>query len=113
MEVTKFQSRVYEALRLVPRGYVTTYKALADAIGCKSPRAVGQALKHNPYAPEVPCHRVIATDLSIGGFHGNREGRWIARKRQLLQHEGVELVDGHLADPTYLYNWQNHEDPVL
>jgi methylated-DNA-[protein]-cysteine S-methyltransferase len=83
----------------VPRGYVTTYKALAAAVGCGSPRAVGQALKRNPYAPKVPCHRVIASDLSIGGFHGERDGDAVMAKQRLLEAEGVLFKSGRLVDP--------------
>lgn len=64
--MTDFQQRVYSALNLIPRGRVTTYKLLGKFIGCKSAQAIGQALTRNPDAPEVPCHRVIKTDRSIG-----------------------------------------------
>ena len=99
MAVTEFQQRVYDALLRVPRGRVTTYKALADALGCGSCRAVGQALRRNPFAPKVPCHRVIASDLRIGGFAGRRAGAEIARKLRLLAEEGVEFRNGRLAEP--------------
>jgi methylated-DNA-[protein]-cysteine S-methyltransferase len=84
-----FRRTVYAALCRVPAGQVTTYGALARAVGCRCPRAVGQALRHNPFAPRVPCHRVVATDLSLGGFNGQRGGPALERKRQLLQAEGV------------------------
>lgn len=87
--ITEFQRRVYLALLEVPRGETITYKALGERIGCRSAQAVGQALRRNPFAPEVPCHRVVASDGSIGGFHGQREGEMIARKRQLLEEEGA------------------------
>jgi methylated-DNA-[protein]-cysteine S-methyltransferase len=56
--VTNFQLRVYAACSSVPMGSVTSYGVIAKHIG-SSPRAVGQALRCNPYAPEVPCHRVV------------------------------------------------------
>ncbi|MDA3924899.1 MAG: MGMT family protein [Kiritimatiellae bacterium] len=65
-EITPFRQRVFDALLEVPCGYVTTYGALARRINCGSARAVGGALRHNPLAPEVPCHRVVASDLTIG-----------------------------------------------
>jgi methylated-DNA-[protein]-cysteine S-methyltransferase len=99
MADTEFQKKVYAALCRVPRGSVTTYKALATAVGCGAPRAVGQAMRGNPYAPEVPCHRVIASDLTIGGFQGDTSGDSISKKVALLEEEGVHFVDGHLADP--------------
>lgn len=85
--ITEFQRRVYLALLDVPRGETITYKALGQKIGCRCAQAIGQALKRNPFAPDVPCHRVIASDGSIGGFHGQREGEMIERKRKLLSEE--------------------------
>lgn len=89
--ITSFQRKVYLALLDVPRGTTITYGELASRIGCKSAQAVGQALRKNPFAPEVPCHRVVAKDGSLGGFHGQREGEMIERKRALLLAEGVVL----------------------
>jgi methylated-DNA-[protein]-cysteine S-methyltransferase len=60
--VTPFQVRVYEALLQVQKGRVTTYKELGAVIDCKSSQAIGQALKRNPFAPAVPCHRVVSTN---------------------------------------------------
>jgi methylated-DNA-[protein]-cysteine S-methyltransferase len=96
--VTDFQRRVYEALSRIPAGYVTTYQELARRVGCRSPRAVGQALRVNPFAPRVPCHRVIASDLSAGGFQGRREGPELRRKLKLLALEGVRFRDGRITD---------------
>ncbi|MFV0416587.1 MAG: MGMT family protein [Chthoniobacterales bacterium] len=96
-ELTNFQRRVYAMTSQIPRGKVTTYRDLGKAIGCRSPRAVGQALKRNPFAPKVPCHRVIAANGSLGGFHGEKEGVQIARKRRMLTEEGVKfLKDGSI-----------------
>lgn len=97
--VTHFQETVYAAISRVPSGRVTTYSILAQSIGCGSPRAVGQALRRNPFAPKVPCHRAIASDLTPGGFNGARTGTEIARKLRLLAAEGVVFRDGRLADP--------------
>ena len=88
---TKFEQRVYELVSSVPAGRVVTYAALARALDCGSPQAVGQALKRNPYAPEVPCHRVIRADLTIGGYAGKTEGAKLGEKRSLLQAEGVKF----------------------
>ncbi|MBU4460091.1 MAG: MGMT family protein [Verrucomicrobia bacterium] len=100
MNTTYFQQTVYNAIRSVPRGRVTTYALVGEAIGCRSPRAVGQALRRNPFAPKVPCHRVIASDLTPGGFNGARGGTEIIRKLRLLASEGVEFHAGRLADPS-------------
>lgn len=105
--VTPFRRRVYEALLEVPRGYVTTYGLLARRIGCASARAVGGALRANPFAPEVPCHRVVASDLSLGGFCGCREGAEIARKSALLRGEGVRVgKDGRLSEAWRVWTWR-------
>ena len=89
MMLTPFQQNLYELCRKIPRGNVTTYKELAQTLGTKAYRAVGMALNKNPFAPKVPCHRVVSTDGTIGGFaHGKRA------KKRLLQHEGISF-DGH------------------
>lgn len=85
--ITEFQRKVYLALLEVPRGETISYKELGLRIGCRSAQAIGQALKRNPFAPEVPCHRVIASDGSIGGFHGQRDGEMIEKKIKLLEEE--------------------------
>jgi len=82
--VTPFQERVYEALLLIPKGKVTTYKFLWDFIGCRSAQAIGQALTRNPDAPVVPCHRVIRTDGTIGGYAFG-----VSQKKAILASEGV------------------------
>ena len=86
-EITEFQRRVYIERLNVPRGATITYGELARRIGCRCAQAVGQALRRNPFAPYVPCHRVIASNGSIGGFHGQIEGEMIEKKRQLLETE--------------------------
>lgn len=103
--VTPFQQRVYEATQRIPKGKVTTYKLLAEAIGCGSPRAIGQALRCNPYAPTVPCHRVISSDLTIGGFYGATAGHEIDKKLTLLASEGVHFAENYLADPESLFRF--------
>lgn len=102
---TPFQRRVYEAARRIPRGMVTTYALLARAIGCGAPRAVGQALRRNRYAPAVPCHRVIATDLRMGGFGGATRGATLREKIALLRAEGVRIRAGRLLDRAQLFTF--------
>lgn len=87
--VTAFQARVYEGLLKVEQGYVTTYKDLGSYIDCSSSQAIGQALKRNPFAPEVPCHRVVKSDLTLGGFEGSFTKA--PRKKSMLEQEGVIL----------------------
>lgn len=88
--ITPFQRRVYLALLEVPRGTTISYGELARRIGCRSAQAVGQALKRNPFAPDVPCHRVVASDGSIGGFNGQRSGEMIDKKLRLLKEEQLD-----------------------
>lgn len=89
---------MYEAISRIPAGKVATYKEVARAIGCASPRAVGQALARNPHAPEVPCHRVVRIDGDLGGYQGEAEGAGIARKRALLEGEGVSFRGARRVD---------------
>ena len=80
--ITEFQRRVYLALLDVPKGSIITYGELALKVGCKSPRAVGNALHKNPFAPLVPCHRVVRANGEIGGYaFGEQE------KLRLLREE--------------------------
>ena len=98
--VSAFARRVYAALCKIPPGHVITYAALGRRIGCRSPRAIGQALRANPFAPQVPCHLVIASDLSPGGFNGRTSGAALAKKLRLLAAEGIVFKNGRLADRT-------------
>ncbi len=100
---TEFETRVYDAIRLIPKGKVTTYKGLGQYLSCGSAQAIGQALKRNPFAPEAPCHRVVRTDGSIGGFNGQTGGKEISRKLRLLKEEGVTLSEKGLIAVELLY----------
>ena len=95
--VSAFAQRVYQLCREIPVGRITTYGEMAKALNT-SARAVGQALRRNPYAPEVPCHRVVAADGCLGGFMGHREGEAIQSKIDRLSGEGVEVRAGVVRD---------------
>lgn len=85
--ITPFQRRVLEETRKVPRGQVSTYAEIARRIGSpKAVRAVGQALRRNPVPIVVPCHRVIASDGTLGGYGGSLRSK---RKVALLKLEGA------------------------
>jgi methylated-DNA-[protein]-cysteine S-methyltransferase len=103
--VTAFQLKVYTALCHVPAGKCTTYKEIARVIHCRSQQAVGQALRRNPYAPTVPCHRVVKSNGSIGGFSGCRSGKQIDKKILLLQDEGVQFDEIGSVTKACLYNF--------
>jgi len=81
-----FRQRVLELTRMIPRGKVTTYKIIAHRLRSKGYRAVGMALKHNPRPIIVPCHRVIRSDGSLGGFSSKKHS-----KKALLEKEGVRF----------------------
>ena len=87
-------SEVYELCKRIPKGKVSTYKDIAEALDSKAYRLVGQALRCNPYAPEVPCHRVVKVNGEIGGFKGEIEGEVVQEKVELLESEGVKVVKG-------------------
>lgn len=90
-----FQKRVLSALLQVPVGQYTTYGILAKHLH-SSARAVGNGLRNNPFAPDVPCHRVLASGGGLGGFKGSwgrngKEGLNDGEKRSLLRKEGVKF----------------------
>lgn len=89
--ISKLQFDVYQLLLKIPRGKVTTYKIIAKFVKCNSFRAVGQVLKKNAFAPEVPCHRVIRSDLTLGGFTGSTSNKTVEIKFQILKSEGIEF----------------------
>tara|TARA_B100002051_G_scaffold272652_1_gene309803 strand:- start:569 stop:838 length:270 start_codon:yes stop_codon:yes gene_type:complete len=86
---TKFQLKVWKYLKKIPKGKVKTYKQVAIAIkNPKSARAVANACAKNPYAPKIPCHRVIRSDGSIGGY--TAQGG-IKAKKKMLKNEGFSF----------------------
>ena len=87
MQGTKFQLKVWKYLKTIPKGKVKTYKQVAIAIKSpKSARAVANACAKNPYAPKIPCHRVIRSDGKLGGYSGPGG---IKTKKKLLKSEGI------------------------
>jgi O-6-methylguanine DNA methyltransferase len=84
---TEFEERVYTIVRTIPKGQTRSYGWVAQRLGDPGlARAVGNALNRNPYAPSVPCHRVIRSNGTLGGFAGGP-----ARKRALLAREGCAI----------------------
>ena len=89
MRGTKFQLKVWAYLKKIPRGTVKTYSQVAK--GIEKPlavRAVANAIGKNPYPPKIPCHRVIRSDGSLGGYSGKGG---IKTKKKLLKKEGITL----------------------
>jgi O-6-methylguanine DNA methyltransferase len=93
--ITPFRKQTLTLLCRIPRGQWSTYQAMSDHITATShktcARAVGNAMRNNPFAPDVPCHRILSSDGSIGGFggHWGAEGKFAGEKRELLREEGV------------------------
>ncbi|MEO0509218.1 MAG: MGMT family protein [Verrucomicrobiota bacterium] len=87
LQGTPFQTEVWSALQAIPRGETRTYAQIAAAVGRpRASRAVGTAIGSNPVSFLVPCHRVLRTDGSLGGY------RWgVGIKQAILSSEGVEL----------------------
>lgn len=96
--VTQFQNKVYKLCKKIPKGKVSTYRELAKKLNSKAYRAVGTALNKNPYAPKVPCHRVINSDGKLGGF-----AKGIKKKINLLKKEGVEIKNKKINLKKYLF----------
>ena len=89
MKGTKFQISVWRYLKKIPRGSVKTYSQVAKGIGKPlAVRAVANAIGKNPYAPRIPCHRVIRSDGSLGGYSGKGG---IKTKKLLPKKEGITL----------------------
>ena len=93
--MTKFQQLCYQTLTTqVPAGRVITYAGLAARIGHpKAHRAVGSAMNKNPFAPQVPCHRVVKANGDIGGFAED-----LSVKIKRLEAEGITVNQGKIVD---------------
>ena len=86
---TEFQIKVWNYLKKIPKGSVKTYKDVAIAINQpKAARAVANACAKNPYAPKIPCHRVIRSDGALGGYSGKGG---VKQKLRLLRSEKVDI----------------------
>ena len=93
-----FNQKCYELLKKVPKGKVTTYKSIANELNTKAYRAVGTAMNKNPFAPKTPCHRVINSNGSLGGYVTD-----IKNKIKLLKSEGVEIKNNKVDLKMYGY----------
>lgn len=79
-----FNEKVWAITARIPAGKVATYGQIARKLNTKAARAVGNALNRNPYAPQVPCHRVVGSTGALTGFANG-----LPAKQKLLQNEGV------------------------
>lgn len=92
---TLFQQSVWAAIKKIPKGKVTTYGALANFLQTNAVRAVGTAVGKNPWAPIVPCHRVVRADEKIGSYSGLGG---VAAKIAILEKEGITVENGKVKD---------------
>ncbi|MEM2881634.1 MAG: MGMT family protein [Candidatus Bathyarchaeia archaeon] len=93
-----FDERVWALIERIPRGRVTTYKIIAERLGSKAYRAVGNACRRNPNAPKIPGHRVVNSDGRVGGYMGRTSGAQVGRKIKMLREEGVEVEGGRVLN---------------
>src|SRR5437763_13861210 len=87
-----FNQKVWALTSRIPKGQVTTYANIARQLKTRAYRAVGNALNKNPYAPAVPCHRVVGSDGKLTGYSGGLE-----KKKKMLQDEGIAIIDGRVT----------------
>lgn len=95
-----FNERCYLALKKVPKGKITTYKEIANILGTKAYRAVGNAMNKNPHN-NVPCHRVVKSNGEVGGF-----ARGTKQKIKILKKEGIEIKGERINIKKYLYKFK-------
>ena len=95
-----FNQKVWALCARVPEGKVTTYAEIAKALKSKGYRAVGNALNKNPYAPAVPCHRVVGSTGALTGFAAG-----LAKKKALLAKEGIALTQSGRVDRTNVFTF--------
>jgi methylated-DNA-[protein]-cysteine S-methyltransferase len=101
LRTRSFSDSVYAMTSMIPMGRVSTYGAIAKAIGFPgAAQAVGQALGANPNPIVVPCHRVVRSDGVLGGYSG---GEGPTTKEKLLAREGVQVSAGKVNLSKYIF----------
>jgi methylated-DNA-[protein]-cysteine S-methyltransferase len=93
MKEAWFNEQCYELLKKVPKGRVTTYKEIANALGNKAYRAVGNAMNRNKDSPLIPCHRCVNSNGEVGGYVFG-----IKNKISMLTKEGIEIKKGKIMN---------------
>lgn len=95
--MTDFEKKVTRVVEMIPKGKVATYSSVARMVGCpRAARAVGVVLKNNR-SKEIPCHRIVRSDGSLGGYNGLRG----VDKLDLLKTEKVSIINGFIDLSTY------------
>ncbi len=96
---TSFAKKVLALTTKIPRGKITTYQAIARALGRpKASRAVGNALNKNPNLIKIPCHRVVRTDKTVGGYVGGT-----CQKKKMLKKEGIKIKNNKIIGRIYAF----------
>jgi O-6-methylguanine DNA methyltransferase len=90
--LSNYAKRVIEAVCLIPPGYVAFYGGVAQAAG-GSPRAVGHVMASNPFAPLCPCHRVVRSDFTLGGYGGGLDVKLAFLKRERRGYSSKKKVE--------------------
>jgi len=90
-----FNQKIWNLTKKIPKGKVTTYKILAEKLGTKAYMAVGNAMNKNPYAPKVPCHRVVNSDGNVGNYSGKGGKKG---KIRMLEKEGIKVKNNKIVD---------------
>ena len=110
--LSPYQQAILRILAEVPKGKVTTYGDLAKELARRDPkwspdasRAVGTTMKNNLCGPQIPCHRVIKSEGSIGNFRGGEKGA-VEEKIAMLRGEGVTVVDGKIDLKKYRHSFR-------
>ena len=88
-----FNKRCYQKLALIPKGMISTYAEIAKSLDSNAYRAVGNAMAKNPHPVAVPCHRIIKSDGTLGGY-----ALGISKKIQLLKKEGIKIKNNKVLD---------------
>ena len=88
-----FNKRCYKKLVLIPEGMISTYAEIAKSLDSKAYRAVGNAMANNPHPISIPCHRIIKSDGTLGGY-----ALGISKKIQLLKKEGIKIKNNKVVD---------------
>ena len=88
-----FNKRCYQKLALIPKGMISTYAEIAKSLDSNAYRAVGNAMAKNPHPIDVPCHRIIKSDGTLGGY-----ALGISKKIQLLKKEGIKIKNNKVVD---------------
>jgi methylated-DNA-[protein]-cysteine S-methyltransferase len=91
---TSFERKVLLEVKKIPHGEFRTYKDIAEKIQTHGYRAVGSAIGKNPFPLIIPCHRVIRSDLNLGGYRGEME-----MKRSILENEGIKVSGNKVIKP--------------